>query len=237
MKIINHKIVITLVLVTISLAIAINTEASFKSGSFVVDAFYNHGQIYCSDDDCEITASTQAFTPPSSQKYPLYTAELYDSSGKLLISSTVDQKNGFGLISENPGHPISQEEQKNIVATDTGLIRLIIPFDTNASKIVIKNNKGVVVSNDADFTLWPGVFCNNNNVCEPQISENQHTCPSDCQLSPTYIPVNNTSPSPSTTPLSPRSKAKIILPLIIWFGLAIGLGAVWFIMRRRRPTY
>lgn len=217
--IINMTYKLFLVAVLSVFGLVFFVSADFNAGSLIWDLYYNHGELYMpQDEEGGITVSTKPFTPPAPKSYPFYNVELYNTSGKLLISSTIDQKQELGLHNGGGELPPSNEE---------GLVKIVTPYDQAATRAVFKDEKGKIVLEEEIYNN----FCNRNNVCEPQLNESSNTCAIDCQPSASLIPVDNI-PQPSETP-QPRSKLKIFLPLLIWFGLAIGLGVAYFAIKRR----
>lgn len=224
MKLNHIKIPLFVSLIVVVAIIAVySTKAAPNSGSFILYLYYNHGSLTESEYEGGIVVSDQNFVALSPKSYKFYTAELYDTGGNLIEKSPVDQLNG---LNDGLGQTV-------LNSTNEGDVTINIPFDIRTAKLVIKNDKGQVVFQQA---ITDSYYCNYNNICESQFGENSNNCVADCQPSPTYIPVNNTSPSPSTTPVAPRSMWKVFLPLVIWFGLAIAIGVGWFLIKKRNVS-
>src|SRR3989338_4933712 len=195
----NKLTLTTLSFLLFAVLFGFNSQVSASSGSFVVCGLYFQGRVSCPEDSCYVNSSTNQFTSPVGKSYSLYTAELYDSSGQLLTKVSIDQKNGFGTLTDLCQPSTSIEEQQSMITYDWGEVRLVLPFDASASKIVIKNEKGEI-SDQID--LWPGAFepnlnessnncsfdcpvaqssqCNKNGICESDLSESWFTCLADC---------------------------------------------------------
>lgn len=197
-------------------------QAFSPTGTIILYADNNNGQfsLPTSEDQLSWDIYTETYPAPSPKPYTFYTVAFFDSQDNFLEEVPFDQKDVIQFPTEE-----GQLENKVLITA---------PFDPSIRKVVFKNDNGQSVG-QADIN--PLYFCNFNTICESQIGENSNTCSVDCQPSPTYIPVTNTSPSPSMTPPPSRSKWKIFLPLVIWFGLAIAVGVGWFIIKKRIRPY
>lgn len=82
-----------------------------------------------------------------------------------------------------------------------GEIKIDLPYYYNASlaKISDESGKEIFSANLSSFAA-----CNENNICEPKLKENNENCHSDCL-----------KPSPSPNPIPTPSNFWLIIPLII----------------------
>lgn len=155
---------------------------SASSGSFIMQLYYDHGHLSLIEDDASITPSATQYTEPTAKNYPLYRAELYDSSNKLLVASAIDQKENFGTVN---GPAVSPDE---------GWVVISAPYDINASRILLKDATGQIVLNQVIYNN----SCNRNNACEPQLNETVTSCPLDCAVKQQPATTSQNAPQTST---------------------------------------
>lgn len=219
---------------------------------FVMGLYYDHGQIYIDKNyQSKYDLINDTFKPQLIGEN-FYIGEVVNQNNQVLAQFKFDPTNNTNWIQPD-GNPVIQIKLDSNF--QEGSIVVEAPYSANATKINFfdKIHKSLA---SVRVNLQENDICNQDNICESSRGESLTTCPNDCSYFPitkirptetpsqtpieTRINVSNPpvsiQPTPSTIPPPSRSIWEIILPLAIWFGLAIAVVVGWFLIKRRRST-
>jgi hypothetical protein len=182
-------------------SLGVNAPTARAAGtpqSYVLEIIYKNGSFSMPEDEGRIDPSTQPFVEATPKNYPLFSIDLYDASGKILKSAKIDQKTAFAKL-------VDAEHD-----AEDSWVKIVAPYDKNASHIVIKNDLGE--------QQFDGLLYNTTQLRE-----------TDSVLAPT----NSNAPTTDNIAQPSSSSTTWILILLIAALLVVGGAIAWFFLKNR----